>query len=194
MPGRVNRCNRVTLMMRKMINVVIFQSAWFAAVLGAGNGMPWLGVTAVTAALALHLALSPDWRPELLLAFCAAILGFIVDSVLITAGAFSPVPYLFPEPLTSLWMVMLWVNLATTLNVSLGWLRGRYRFIAAFGAIGGPLAYYGGAKLGAMTRVPDTGGILGIGAAWAIALPLLYVMANMISHRASKNQSYDRPV
>jgi len=52
------------------------------------------------------------------------------------------------------------VNLATTLNVSMAWLRGRYALAAIFGAFGGPLAYYSGAKLGAMTRLPDSTGLI----------------------------------
>jgi hypothetical protein len=70
-------------------------------------------------------------------------------------------------------MVMLWVNLGTTLNVSMAWLRGRYALGAVFGAIGGPLAYYSGATLGAMTRLPDPTGLISIGVTWAIAFPLL---------------------
>jgi hypothetical protein len=169
--------------LRKVINFIAFQAAWFAAVLGAAHGMPWLGVIAVPAVLALHLAQSPDWRPEILLAFTAAVTGFIMDSVLIAAGAFSPIPSVFPAPFSSLWMVMLWVNLAATMNVSMGWLRGRHALAAVFGAIGGPVAYYSGAKLGAMTGLPDAGGLLVIGIAWAIALPVLYGLMDLFYAR-----------
>ena len=162
--------------MRKFINFIAFQAAWFAAVLGAAHGMPWLGVIAVPLTLALHLALSPTWRPELLLALAAAGTGFVFDSILVASGSFAPIPCVFPAPLSSLWMVMLWVNLATTLNVSMAWLRGRYMLGTVFGAIGGPLAYYSGAKLGAMTAMPDRGGLATIGIAWAIAFPLLLVV------------------
>ena len=30
-------------MMKKIINLTLFQIAWFAAVLGAANDVPWLG-------------------------------------------------------------------------------------------------------------------------------------------------------
>ena len=181
---------RRAILLRKVVNFIVFQAAWFAAVLGAANGMPWLGIIAVPLALALHLALSPAWRPELLLALAAAATGFVFDSVLVAAGAFSPIPYVFPVPFSSLWMVMLWVNLATTMNVSMGWLSGRYALAAVFGAIGGPLAYYSGAKLGAMTRLPDVGGLAGIGIAWAIVMPLLYRMAKLFDDRFSKDTSF----
>jgi hypothetical protein len=167
-------------MFRKTVNLIAFQIGWFAAVLGAAHGEPWLGVVVIPFVLGLHLLFSSDWRPELLLALCAAATGFAFDSALIAAGVFSPVPYLFPEPFSSLWMVLLWVNLATTLNVSMAWLRGRYVLASVFGAFGGPLAYYSGAKLGAMMGMPDPGDLLGIGIAWAVALPLLYGVARVL--------------
>lgn len=170
--------------MRKITNFTAFQIAWFAAVLGAAHGMPWIGVVVVPSGLALHLALSPDWTPELLLAMAAAGTGFVFDSILIALGMFSPVAYLFPAPFSSLWMIMLWVNLAATLNVSMAWLRGRYVLGTVLGAIGGPLAYYSGGKLGAMTRLPDTGDLIGIGIAWAIALPLLLVVNERLQKQA----------
>jgi hypothetical protein len=176
--------------LRKAVNFIAFQTAWFAAVLGAAHGMPWLGVVAVPLALALHLALSPDWRPELLLALAAAGTGLVFDSILVAAGSFSPIPYVFPAPFSSLWMVMLWVNLATTLNVSMGWLRGRYALAAVFGAVGGPMAYYSGARFGAMTELPDAGGLATIGIAWAIALPLLYGIMELLYAR---NRGTARP-
>jgi len=172
---------------RKIVNFIFFQISWFAAVLGAAHEMPWLGVVAVPAALALHLALSPHWLPELMLAVVAAVMGFMIDSILVALGAFSPIPYVFAPPFSSLWMTMLWVNLAMTLNLSMGWLRGRYVFAAIFGAIGGPLAYYSGAKLGAMTALPPVTSLIVIGAAWAVALPLLYRMAKLIHDRFSNN-------
>lgn len=172
--------------MRKIINIAAFQAGWFAAVLGAANGMPWLGVVAVPVVLSLHLALSTEWRMELLLALGAAGMGFVTDTALIASGAFTPVPYGLPAPGTSLWMVMLWVNLATTMNVSMAWLRGRYKLAALLGAIGGPLAYYSGATLGAMTELPSVQSRAGIGAAWAVAFPVLLKMNETIQARFTK--------
>ena len=174
--------------MRKVINFIAFQAAWFAAVLGAAHGMPWLGVVAVPAALALHLMLSPDWRPELLLAIAAAGTGFVFDSILIALGMFSPVAYIFPAPFSSLWMVMLWVNLGTTLNVSMAWLRGRHVLAALFGAVGGPMAYYSGAKLGAMTAIPPVNALLAIGVAWAFAFPLLLKINEVVQKQFARGK------
>jgi hypothetical protein len=42
---------------RKAINVILFQAAWFAAVLGAARSMFWLGPLTMIATLTIHLAL-----------------------------------------------------------------------------------------------------------------------------------------
>jgi hypothetical protein len=157
--------------MRKIINFIAFQTAWFAAVLGAANGMPWLGLIAVPAFVVMTLAISQQ-RQMLFLALAAACLGFFADTILMTFGVFSPVPFPYPPPFSPLWMVMLWVNLAMTLNDSMAWLRGRFVLAVIFGAIGGPLAYYSGAKLGA-ADVPAMADLVVIGIAWAIAFPAL---------------------
>jgi hypothetical protein len=109
----------------------------------------------------------------------------MVDTALIMAGAFAPVPYLTSPPLSPVWMVMLWMNQATTLDGCLAWLRGRYVLGAIFGAIGGPLAYLGGAKLGAAV-IPSSIGLMYLAITWAAAFPALLALAAAPNkHRAS---------
>jgi len=163
-------------------NFIAFQIGWFAAVLGAGHGMPWLGVLVVPLVLLLNLVLSADWKQELMIALAAAVMGFAVDTGLVTEGIFDPVRFLVPCPLSPPWMVMLWVNQATTLNSCLAWLRGRYLVGAIFGAIGGPLAYLSGAKLGAAS-VPSASGLVILGITWAGAFPALLAVAEFVRKR-----------
>ncbi len=162
-----------------MVNFVAFQIGWFAAVLGAGHGMPWLGVVVVPLVLLLNLALSRDRMQELVVALAAAAMGFVFDSALTFSDIFVPVPYVFPRPFSPLWMVMLWVNQAATLNGCMAWLRGRYLLGTIFGAIGGPLAYLGGAKLGA-AALPSNHDLVVLGLAWAIAFPALLAVSEYI--------------
>lgn len=165
--------------MHAVVNFISFQIGWFAAVLGAGQGMPWLGVAVIPLVLLLNLVLSNDWRRELIVALAAAVMGFVVDTALVAAGVFAPVPFLVPPPLSPPWMVVLWVNQATTLNSCLAWLRGRYVAGALFGAVGGPLAYLGGAKLGAAS-LPSTHGLVVLGITWAAAFPGLLAVAELV--------------
>jgi len=168
---------------RKVINVVLFQAAWFAAVLGAARGMLWLGPLSMIPVLAVHLVLQDDRRGEVKLLLAAGLLGFLFDTAFVAGGVFTPLQHLFPRPFSPPWMICLWLNFSATLNVSLAWLRGRYLLAAAFGAVGGPLAYYSGAKLGATEALPTTTGMLLLAIGWGLMTPLLVWLATLFSDR-----------
>ncbi len=172
-------------MTRKLSNFILFQAAWFAAVLGAAKGMPWLGPLAMVPVLGVHLTLAENRSGELKLLMAAGILGFLFDTVLVAAGVFLPVAYLLPRPLSPPWMVSLWLNFAATLNVSLAWLRGRMLLAVFFGAIGGPLAYYSGARMGATEALPSLGGMLVLALGWGCMTPVLVCLARAFT--AGKN-------
>jgi len=171
-------------MIRKIINLTLFQTAWFAAVLGAANGVPWLGPLVMVPVMAVHLSLTDDRQGELKLLLAAGVLGFLYDTALVTAGVFSPLLHLLPHPLSPPWMIGLWMNFAATLNVSMVWLRGRYLLAAVFGAIGGPLAYYSGAKLGATEALPSLNGMLLLAVGWAVMTPVLVWLARVFTGKA----------
>jgi hypothetical protein len=164
---------------RKAINVVLFQAAWFAAVLGTARGMLWLGPLAMIPTLAVHLALQEDRQGEVRLLLAAGLLGFLFDTAFVAGGVFTPLQHLLPRPFSPPWMVCLWLNFAATLNVSMAWLRGRYLLAALFGAIGGPLAYYSGARLGATEALPTTTGMLLLAIGWGAMTPLLVLLARV---------------
>ncbi|NVN91305.1 MAG: DUF2878 domain-containing protein [Desulfuromonadales bacterium] len=164
-------------MTRKGINVALFQAAWFAAVLGAAGGMLWLGPVAMIPTLAIHLALQEHRRGEVKLLLVAGVLGFLFDTAFVAGGVFTPLQHLFPRPCSPPWMVCLWLNFAATLNVSMAWLRGRYLLAAAFGAVGGPLAYYSGARMGATESLPTLKGMLVLALGWGVMTPVLVWLA-----------------
>jgi hypothetical protein len=166
---------------RKVINVILFQVAWFAAVLGAARGMLWLGPVAMIPTLVIHLAFQENRRGEVKLLLVAGLLGFLFDTTFVAGGVFTPLQHLFPRPFSPPWMICLWLNFAATLNVSMAWLRERYILAAAFGAVGGPLAYYSGAKLGATEALPTTTGMLLLAIGWGIMTPLLVRLARALS-------------
>ena len=74
------------------------------------------------------------------------------------------------------WMVSLWMAFATTLNHSLRWLTSRPWVATLSGAIGGPLAYLAGAKLGAMTLASPVSAMLLIAGLWAVAMGILSLL------------------
>ena len=128
----------------RLLNFLAYQLAWFACVLGAAHDLAWAGAAFALAVTAVHLALRLD-ASELRLVVCAAAIGFLVDSVLVRAHfvEFASTSW---DGWAPFWMVSLWMAFATTLNHSLRWLSSRPWVATLFGAMGGPLAYFAGAK------------------------------------------------
>jgi len=77
-----------------------------------------------------------------------------------------------------IWIVALWMAFATSVDVSLRWLRQRPMLGAAFGAVGGNLAYQAGQKLGAVSFSPmDPHAALALALVWGVAIPVLVQVA-----------------
>ena len=72
--------------------------------------------------------------------------GLIIDGTLNLIGFFSFNRAGFPIPF---WLMVIWIGLATLVHHSLAWLKGRTGLCALFGALGGPMAYWGGIRMGA---------------------------------------------
>ena len=166
--------------MRLALNLVLFQAGWFACVLGAAWGYPWAGPAVVGIALLVRLAQSVERRREVLLLLCCVVLGFASDTALIAMGWILPIRGSVPAPWSPPWLVSMWANFGATLNVSLAFLKKRLLVSAVLGALGGPFAYYAGSRLGAIS-VPDPlwGGLLAVGAAWAVGLPAMVYLAGV---------------
>ncbi len=166
--------------MTVLINFVTFQICWFACILGGANGLPWAGLIVTAAAVAYHLRTSAKPGAEAALIGAAAIMGAVWDSGLVAAGWLVYPSGMLIDGTAPYWIVALWIAFATTLNVSLRWLKGRLVLAAALGAIAGPLAYFGGAKLGGVTFVDPAAGLTALAAGWAVMMPLLMVLSNRL--------------
>jgi Protein of unknown function (DUF2878) len=162
--------------MATLINFVAFQVGWLACVLGAAHRMPLLGTGIALTLVVLHLARAADPVAELKLIVAAAGVGLLLDSLLAAAGFIDFTSGALVAGTVAHWMVALWMVFATTLNASLRWLKDRAALAVVFGAVGGPLAYLAGEKLGAL-RVEGTVGIGAVALGWAIAMWLLILAA-----------------
>jgi hypothetical protein len=159
--------------LRIAVNVVAYQCAWLACVLSAAAMRPSIGFIVVAAVVLWHLCSAAQPRRELGLIAVAALLGAVFETLLLAAGWVSMPQALLFASATPLWMVALWAAFATTLNVSLRALRQRYLLSAVLAGLGAPLAYYAGARLGALQWVREAPALLAIGLGWALLTPLL---------------------
>ena len=178
--------------MQFIINLLVFDAAWFVTVKGAAMGLPWLGPVVTLGVLAYHLKISKQRVAELQLAAFALFLGFLTDSLLLATGWIAYPNGQWIPGLAPYWIIMMWVLFATTLNVSMRWLRGRPRLAILLGAVGGPVSYLAGAKIGAMSFVNTVPAVAALAIAWGVAMPLLMQVASGLeAMQKSRRNSLD---
>jgi len=159
-----------------LINFILFQLAWLACVAGAATGMPWLGVAVTIAVLAWHLHKANQAKPELLLMLAALAIGSCVDQSMLSMQVVEYRQHGWSTSLVPVWILALWLAFATTLNVSLAWMQGRYLVCMLFGAAGGPLAYLGAENIGAVA-LHGNSAYIALSVSWALVTPLLVYLA-----------------
>ncbi len=159
------------------LNLLLFQIGWFAGVLGAAHGLPWAGVAAAAGVAAWHLWQARRPWQELKLLVLAVAVGAAFETALVQLGWMRFDGGALAIGTAPVWMIALWSNFATTLNVSMRALRERFLVAAALGAVGAPLAYYAGGRLGAVGFVEPAMALAAIAAGWALMTPLLFIAA-----------------
>ncbi len=165
--------------MHLLLNVAAFKIGWVSSVVGAAQQMPWIGPVVVAIAVAVHLRFSPRPAAEMLLLAACALLGGLFDSLLVASGWVQYPSGLVSPLLAPYWIVGMWVLFATTLNVSLRWLKSRKVLAAMIGAISGPLSYVAGAGLGAIEFLDRATALMALAIGWAVILPLVLHIADL---------------
>ena len=163
--------------MNMLINFAAFQIGWFSSVLGAAKQMPWLGPVVFLLVLAIHLRFARRPQFEIGLVIACGVIGLMFDSILVTAGWVTYPSGLFSELLAPYWIVTMWMLFGTTLNLSMGWLKGRPLLAALLGAIGGPSSYIAGQKLGGIVFLDFVPAIVALAIGWAVFMPVLMALA-----------------
>lgn len=162
--------------MKRLINFILFQVSWFSCVLGATNNLPWLGVLVTFMVIFWHLYQSKIIQPELMLMFTVLVIGGLFDQALLATDLVQYVNHGWSSAVVPVWILALWLAFASILSVSLRWMRSKYLLAVTFGAIGGPLAYLGAEKLGAVT-LNGTNAMLTLSIGWAVITPILFVLS-----------------
>lgn len=160
-----------------IVNMLAFQAAWFACVLGGAAGLWWLGPAATLPVVALFVASAPG-RRKMALGFVVftTLVGVVIETLasgrvydFVEQGGMA-----LPRLQGLAWMAALWAGFATTLPRSLAWCSRRPLLAILCGASFGPLAFVAGEKLGAL-RLDEsrTMALCSLAVVWAIAMPAL---------------------
>ena len=129
--------------MNPLVNIGINQVIWFLCVLG-GNA----GALFALPLLVANILLSRHKKADLQLTGLLLLTGTVIDGSLQLIGFFS---FSSPGVPLPLWLAVIWAALAALPHHSLAWMKERMLLAALFGALGGPLAYWAGVRLGAAT-------------------------------------------
>jgi FtsH-binding integral membrane protein len=154
-----------------LLNYLFYQAGWFACVLGAAAGRPWLGFLLAATLVGAHLWLAGDRLHELRRVALAVAVGGLVEAVQIAAGTYHFTSGTVMTGLPPPWLLIMWAQMATTFDFSLRPIVSRPVAAMAFGALGGPLAFLAGERLGAVTLQRPLGpGLLLLAISWAFAM------------------------
>jgi hypothetical protein len=177
-------------MMLLLANFAIFQVAWLSSVVGGAQNMPWLGPLAVLVALAVHLRFARKPFEEVLLVITCALIGASFDSMLVAAGWVTYKSGQFSSYLAPYWIITMWMLFATTLNVSMRWLRGKPKLAAFFGLYGGPAAYLAGEALGGIVLTKPFAALVALAIGWAVMMPLLMWLSENLDGMPGRRRNW----
>jgi hypothetical protein len=182
--------------MTLLVNFALYQIGWFAIVLGAANDRSWLAMGVALALVAVHLTLVRGLLRHVGLILASGAIGFTLDSLQLWWGVFR-----FPSGMVCMWLappwdVVLWMQFATILPISLRWLSRRYLLSSVLGLAGGPLAFYAGQQLGAVSFLsPRLLHFAALGVVWMLALPLLVWLSDtLVLAHGLGGRYYLRPI
>ena len=161
-------------------NLIFFKAGWLACILFAAAGKPALATLAVAAVVTFHLFRAPVPVKEALLLAIAGLIGLAWESFMVSTGLITYPATAVADSWAPYWIVAMWVLFATTVNYGFRWLKRHWALAVIFGAVGGPMAFFGGAAMGAaqFSNTPLALAVIGLG--WAVLLPLLCLISDSI--------------
>ena len=168
-----------------LINLVLFKVGWLAVVAGAAAGFPLVGTAVVFAVVGVHLWQTKFMVEECILLICVAVLGLVWESFMVLSGLTVYRTGTLIAGIAPYWIVAMWVLFATTLNIGLRWLRKSTTIAVLTGVCGGPLAFFAGERMGAVSFDDPLLSLVVIGIGWAVLLPVIVRLATRFDGQLS---------
>lgn len=163
-----------------LLNYLAYQAGWFASVVGAGRQQGEAGALVAGVLIAAHLALTRERGLELRVLAVATITGLLVETWQLQSGTYRTLSGAGATTVPPLWLLALWAQFATTFRYSFRRVLARPIAAMLFGALGGPLAFLAGERLGAVAlTTPLWPGLLRLAIGWSAALALFAWVARM---------------
>ena len=162
----------------RAVNYALYQVGWFACILGAAWGRPIAGALLAAALIVVHLAITAERALELrLLAFTLAV-GLLAEWGQLRGGTYAWIAGTVRPGMAPPWLLLMWAQFATTFRWSLRGIMTVPSRAALFGALGGPIAFIAGERLGAVRlAAPVAPALLRLSVVWSVALAVCAIAA-----------------
>ena len=160
---------------KNIFNIIGFQTGWWACVLGARNGYPYLGPLVMSIFLFIHFSRLDNRNKELSFTVIVGLIGTLVDTMLLQTNI---IEYqgVYIDNIAPLWITAMWVGFAATINHSLVWLTNKWIMSFLLGAIFGPLSYFTGIKFEALYFEVSFLTMSVLTLLWGLVVPYLYYL------------------
>ena len=124
-----------------LLNIIGFNLSWFGLILIGNEFIPLALVF-----LGCHFYQVKHRKCEFKLVFTVAILGGLLDYLLVSNGLYS-----FNEQVLPIWLLVLWACFAATITTSLAFLKSSFLLQIAAGALLAPISYLAAANFSVIT-------------------------------------------
>jgi hypothetical protein len=159
----------------KTLAVIIgFQIVWLCCALGISNDIGTLPILSSLVYVGIVFFIDKNKKSFVIFMILSTILGFLIDTALMQSGWIvfktpNTEPFEIVQPW---WMGFLWLAFAASFPISFHWLKNKYLLASLLGAIFGPISYFSGAKLGAISSINHLG-LIFVGLLWCITMPVM---------------------
>ena len=161
------------------INHLFFQLAWPACVVGAAYGQVWPSLVWVGLFACWQLQPTRSHPNDWLLIGLFCLTGILLDLIWIRSGLLAYSTAWPWSNVTPLWLLMLWVALALSVNHSLAFFRRHWLLWALILSVASPFSYWVAARVGAVVWLAEPWlVVLALGPAWALMVGLLFFFAH----------------
>lgn len=173
--------SKLKMIINQIIGMVVFMIGIFATYQGALNQKPWLGPLIVMLIIIYDLlSHRKNIIARLKFLFLVAFIGMLTESLLIIFSVYSVEPntrWLINAPFAPLWILALWLNFGTRLPSYLSFLNGKHILNAISGFVFAILIFHSAKSMGIITFQQGTLSLLICAIAWAIIIPIIYIIA-----------------
>lgn len=163
--------------MAALLNYLLFQIGWLACVLSAARRRAPVGIGIALLVVGWGALRAVHPVPYLLFLLIVGLVGFAWDSTLVATGLLRYPGATGEERVAPTWIFIMWLLFATTLDSSLAWLQPHPLVALLLGAVGGPLAFLGAARMGAVQLLRPRAAVATLACGWALLMPALSRLA-----------------